>query len=138
MPVMSEKKWEKHSNPWSGWSRMISYPLLFVAIWYHNWLALLLIAIWFAINPFLFPKPKSIDNWMSKGVLGEKIWTEKSHMDFPQLLNLFNGVFFIVAIYASYHNLLWHTFYSVILSSVFKMWFMDRMVFYYDYENSKK
>jgi len=132
MPVLSEKTWERHSNPWSGWTRVLSLPLIFVPIWYHNLYGLIAVIIWFAINPFIFPKPKSTDNWMSKSIFGEKLWTDKYRLDFPQLLNVLNGVFFIITIYASYYNMFWHVFYSVMASFIFKMWYLDRMVFYFE------
>ncbi len=69
---------------------------------------------------------------MSKSVLGEQIWTKKYHFDFPQLLNVFNGVFFVIALYASYKNMLWHVVYPVALSLIFKLWFLDRMTFIYE------
>lgn len=137
MSVLSKKSWEKHSNPWSGWTRIISLPLLFIAIWYHNLYALFAVLVWFAINPFIFPKPKSTDNWMSKSIFGEQLWTEKYRLDFSQLLNYFNLIFFVIAVYASFHNLFWHVFYSVIAQWTFKLWFLDRMVFYYE-ENENK
>ena len=35
------------------------------------------VASFFAINPILFPEPKSKDGWMSKSILGEELWTKK-------------------------------------------------------------
>ena len=87
MAIMTEKTWEKHANSWSGWTRMVTYPLLYIPFWFlsdfindpsANWfmpVGLLIVIIWFVINPRIFPKPKSYENWMSKGVFGEKIWT---------------------------------------------------------------
>ncbi len=124
--------WKRHINPWSGWSRMLTFPFLFIAVWYHNWIALAVVIVWYAVNPFLFPEPKSTDNFMSKAVLGEKLWTEKIRTRFPNVLNVCNGIFFVVALYASYRNMLWHVVYSAILSLTFKMWFLDRMVFIYE------
>ncbi len=85
---MSDKTWARHSNPWSGWTRVVTYPLLYVPIWLHNWYLLVIVAVWFALNPRIFPKPKINDNWISKGVLGEQLWTQKWHWDFPMALGL--------------------------------------------------
>jgi hypothetical protein len=127
--------WKRHVNPWSGWSRMLSYPFLFLAIWYHNWIALIIVIVWYIANPFLFPEPESTDNFMSKAVLGEKLWTGKMRSKFPNVLNGFNGIFFVIALYASYTNMLWHVVYPAILSLTFKMWFLDRMVRLYESHN---
>ena len=45
------------------------------------------------------------------------------------------GLFFFIMIYAAFNNLLEITVFSTILSSVFKLWYLDRMVLYY--ENNK-
>lgn len=34
-------------------------------------------------------KPKSTENWMSKGVLGEQLWIQHWHWDFPMMLGIF-------------------------------------------------
>ena len=85
--IMKDETWYRHANPWSGWSRILSQPILYVPIWFlqdfianpvQNWyviLGFILVAVWYAINPLIFPKPKNYDNWISKGVLGEKAWT---------------------------------------------------------------
>ena len=71
---------------------------------------------------------------MSRSILGEELWTKKGVLqkDFPTILNLFNGLFFFVLIYAAYKNFLEITVFSTILSSVFKLWYLDRMVDYYE------
>ena len=61
MAIMAEKTWEKHANPWSGWTRMITYPLLYLPFWFLsdfidnpsvNWfmpIGLLIVIIWFIV-----------------------------------------------------------------------------------------
>ena len=77
---MNATTWARHANPWSGWSRVSILPLLTVAAWSRVWIgwwALLPVAavlIWTWLNPRLFPPPASTDNWMSRGILGERIW----------------------------------------------------------------
>jgi hypothetical protein len=78
--AMTDATWDRHANPWSGWSRISILPLLALAVWSRVWLgwwALIPVAavlLWAWVNPRLFPPPASVDNWMSKGVLGERIW----------------------------------------------------------------
>jgi len=66
------------------------------------------------------------------------LWTKKGVLqkDFPTILNLFNGFFFFILIYAAYNNLLEITIFSTMLSSVFKLWYLDRMVLYYENEKA--
>lgn len=105
-----------------------------VPIWLQNWYLLLLLLAFFAINPVLFPEPKNKENWMSKSILGEELWIKQGlfQKDFPTLLNLCNGIFFFIMIYGAYNKLLEVTIFSAILSSVFKLWYLDRMVRMYE------
>ncbi|MBN4065835.1 hypothetical protein JYT51_00715 [Candidatus Amoebophilus asiaticus] len=139
MAILSKKVWKKHTNPWSGWTRILGFYFIPVAIWYHNWYFLAGLIVFFAVNPFLFPEPKSKDNWMSKSILGEEVWHKKGlfQKDIPTVLNIFNGIFFGIMIYGAYTNLLEVTVSSTILSGVFKLWFLDRMVFYYKLPEQK-
>ncbi len=35
---MTDAVWQRHTNPWSVWTRYASLPLLIVAIWSRVWL----------------------------------------------------------------------------------------------------
>ena len=129
MKVFNKRIWKKHANPWSGWTRVIAFLLFPVPIWYHSWIGLGIVLFFFAINPFLFAEPKSTDNWMSKSILGEEMWTKNGlfQRDFPTVLNILNGLSFFLMVYSAFNQLIFVTIFSTILSSVFKLWFLDRM-----------
>ena len=73
----------RHANPWSAFTRFTVLPLLALAIWSRvwvgpwAWLLILLTLIWNWLNPRLFSPPSSLDNWASRGVLGERIWLNR-------------------------------------------------------------
>lgn len=138
MKIFSEKIWLRHTNPLSGWTRVIAFFLIPIPVWFQDWYALLVLIVFFAVNPILFPEPKNKNNWMSKSILGEELWTKKGviQKDFPTVLNIGNGVFFFIMLYAAYNQLLEIAVFSTILSSVFKLWYLDRMVLYYDTRSS--
>ena len=138
MKIFNEKIWRRHTNPLSGWTRIIAFFLIPFPIWTQDWYLLFVLLVFFAVNPILFPEPKSKNNWMSKSILGEEMWTKEGILqkDFPTVLNLFNGLFFFILVYGAYSNLLEVTFFSTILSSVFKLWYLDRMVLYYENKKS--
>ena len=35
---MSEDTWQRHSNPWSVWTRFTALPLIILAAWSRVWL----------------------------------------------------------------------------------------------------
>jgi len=55
---LREEFWLRHSNPWSGLTRMLITPFLYLTIWYHNRIGLGVIILWTIVNPVVFPKPK--------------------------------------------------------------------------------
>jgi len=72
-----KKSGERHTNPLSGWTRIIAFFLIPFPIWTQDWYLLLVLLAFFAVNPILFPEPKSKNSWMSKSILGEEIWTKE-------------------------------------------------------------
>lgn len=138
---MNDRAWERHTNPWSGWSRVSILPLFAVAVWSRVWLgwwALIPIGgvlLWTWLNPRLFPPPASTDNWMSKGVLGERMWV--SRRDDPRfahhapvvrnltLLASAGAVVLVVGLILLNPSL---TGAGLAVAMLSKLWFMDRMV----------
>ncbi|MFN3188406.1 MAG: DUF6653 family protein [Candidatus Paceibacteria bacterium] len=131
MAILSEATWERHANPWSGWTRALSMSALAVGLYLHSFWILGAVAFWLIINPMLFPKPKSVDNWMSKGVLGEQLYYKdgkKFKKDLPTLLNVINAPVFVAFIYLGWQQELMLLILAGILTRVIKFWFIDRMV----------
>lgn len=78
---MTEQVWRRHANPWSGWSRAVTgLPLIALAVWSRVWVGWWslgcfgVVALWLWLNPRVFPAPRRYDAWMSRGVMGEKVF----------------------------------------------------------------
>ena len=142
---MSDETWKRHANPWSGWTRFAAMPLLTAAIWSRLWLgwgalaplALVVIFIW--INPRMFPAPKTTGHWMSRGVLGERVWLNRKNIPIPdryewqaQILNLCAGIGLIPYAYGLWRLEVVPTVLGMVLIIGFKTWFLARMVSLYD------
>ena len=131
MAILSDRVWDRHANPWSGWSRVLSMPMLAVGLYLHSYLIIGITLVWLVVNPVLFPRPKSVDNWMSKGVIGERLYFKdgkKLRRDLPTLLNLANVPLFGLFIYFGWQQELIPLVLSSLLVMVVKFWFIDRMV----------
>ena len=105
-------------------------PLLATGLYFHNLWILGIAAVWMAINPVVFPKPHSVDNWMSKGVLGERLYYKdgkKIKKDLPTLLNVLNLPAFLAFIYFSWQQDVMLMILACLLSMTLKFWFIDRM-----------
>ncbi|MFC7474650.1 DUF6653 family protein [Dankookia sp. GCM10030260] len=133
--------WARHANPWSGWTRMAVLPLLALAGWSRVWiggwaalpLALLVVFLW--LNPRLFPPPRHLDAWISRGVLGEQRWLDRDrvpvppqHRRLPHLLAALAGAGAIGLVYGVVMLEPWPTLLGLVVAYLGKLWFIDRMV----------
>ena len=142
---MSDAVWERHANPLSVWTRYSVLPILVIAFWSRIWLGwwstiCVVIAIgWTWINPRLFQKPKSTNNWASKAVLGERVWLNRKnipvpeyHRIFPNVLSAIASIAMVLCIYGVVKLEVWPTISGIVLAYMAKSWFLDRMVWLYE------
>lgn len=144
---MSDEVWMRHANPWSLWTRILGYPLLILVFWSRKWFGIyflipvVIYLLWAWLSPRLFPKPKSTNNWASKGVLGEKIFTErkKEQIEVPKHHLIAVNVTITIAmlgvvilIYGLYVLNIYITLLGGSMAFLGKMWFCDRMVWFFD------
>lgn len=142
---MSEETWQRHTNPWSVWTRIIILPIFILILWYQSWLGiwtiilLAIIIIWTWLNPRVFAKPHTTNNWASKAVLGERIWINHNNIPIPtrhrmmaHLLSLlaFSGLPFLT--WGIWQQSLWPTLFGCLLVYSGKLWFLDRMVWLFE------
>jgi len=135
----------RHANPKSVWSRFTVLPILIVAFWSRIWLgwwALLPIVLaiaWMFLNPVVFPKASSTDNWASKAVLGERVWANRHRVPvpdhqkkLPNVLNAASALGMVVVIWGVVMLSMWPTITGAIVGVTFKLWYVDRMVWLYE------
>jgi hypothetical protein len=142
--AMNSTVWARHANPWSGWSRVSILPLLAIAAWSRIWIGwwalipVLAVLAWTWLNPRLFPPPASTDSWMSKGVLGERIWLSHSkdtvlahHVPVVRALTITasTGTVLLLVGLAALNLPLAMT--GLVVTMLSKLWILDRMVWVY-------
>lgn len=138
---MDDATWARHSNPLSGWSRISILPLFALAIWSRDWLGwhavwpVVAVVLWTWLNPRLFGPPTSQDAWMTRGVMGERIWLARAsdpipthHAQVTWILNLAAGLSVIVLGAGLWRLDFGLTLAGLIGSMGAKLWFLDRMV----------
>jgi hypothetical protein len=142
---MSDEVWERHANPWSVWSRFTALPFLVLAIWSRAWIGRWAVVptaaalLWTWLNPRLFPRPASTDNWASKAVLGERVWLNRETIPIPpgqrtlpHLLNVVSGIGAVLVVWGLIARAVWPTVLGTVLAYLGKLWFVDRMVWLYE------
>jgi hypothetical protein len=138
---MTDETWERHANPWSVWTRFTAFPALILAAWSRAWLGRWAVVpfgaatLWTWLNPRLFEKPASTDNWASKAVLGERVWMNRDavplpprYRTFPIVLNGLSAAALLVAIWGLVRLSAWPTFLGAALAVALKTWFLNEMV----------
>jgi hypothetical protein len=140
--AMDEAAWARHANPWSGWTRVATLPLLVLALWSRTWIgpwwaAALVAALlaWTWANPRAFPPPRTTAAWMSRAVLGERLWLARDtvpipahHRRIPHLLAALAMAGLPVLAWGIAMLEVWPTLLGLALSMLGKLWFVDRMV----------
>jgi hypothetical protein len=129
--IHTEQSWKRHSNPWSVWTRILSYPLAYVPVWNRCWKQGALVGAWLTANPVIFPAPEDDSSWATRCVLGEQLWTAKRR-DFPMALNSASAVFYAGALLVAYKRRFWPLMFFGGTSYLLKLWFLDRMTYYYE------
>ena len=142
--------WERHSNPWSVWTRAATLPFVFLAVWSHGWLGwgfvlpLGLVAFWLWWNPRAFPPPNHTDCWASKATFGERVWAQRKKRgvsaEFNRVIWLtacIAGAGFLLGLWGCWRNELWPAFCGLCVSYLGKFWFLDRMVWLFELERQK-
>ena len=141
---MSDETWQRHTNPWSVWTRFSVLPLLIVAIWSRVWIdwwslvPITLAVIWAWYNPRIFKIPKSTSNWASMSVLGERVWLNRNnisvpvhHKIMPNILNIVAMIGLPFIVWGIWMLNIWAMFSGCIFVYAGKLWFLDRMVWLY-------
>ena len=142
---MDDATWLRHANPWSVWSRASVLPLVVLAIWSRNWLgwwswaAVAAAVAWMWANPRVFHRPKNMDNWASRGVLGERVWLNRDavpvperHRVVPHVLNVVTALGTAFVVWGLVTLAVWPTLFGSVLIYCGKLWFLDRMVWLYE------
>jgi len=142
---MTDEVWERHANPWSVWTRYLALPVLVFSIWSRMWIGwwslvpILLSVVWIWLNPRVFKKPRSTNNWASKAVLGERVWLNRKEIPIPEhhhpvinILNTISTAGTLICVWGLIKLSVWVTIFGVVLVVLGKSWFLDRMVWLYD------
>lgn len=142
---MTDEVWQRHTNPWSVWTRYSALPLLVLAVWSRVWWGgwaiapSVVVILWIWLNPRLFPRPQSTRNWASKAVLGERVWLNRQQVPIPPhfapviaVTNAINLTGFVICVVGLVNLAVWPTVLGTSWVIVGKTWFLDRMVWLYE------
>lgn len=129
-----ERFWNRHSNPKSGWSRLLSYPVLMATIYLRKPRAFLATVAFLLVNPILFPEPdeSAVDDWMYRGVRAEEFWTDEGRslvgVGYPQILNVLNAAASGYALVSAVRRKPVGTVVGTLTTMALKLWFIQVLI----------
>jgi hypothetical protein len=135
--VDAETVWGRHSNPKSGWSRLLSWPVFVVALYYRKGWLMVVTVLFLVVNPVLFREPVGEpDDWMYKVVQAEQRWLGDGHrllgLGYPQVLNTLSVPVMLYGLYAAYKQKPVSTTVFTLASQVLNQWCMKVIVDHYE------
>ncbi|WP_337333762.1 DUF6653 family protein [Mycolicibacillus trivialis] len=86
--VLRRAVFARHANPWSAWSRWATTPLIALPVWTRSRRHAAAVAVWFAVNPVLFPPPADTRAWSTRAMLGEERWITERPRDGALLVSM--------------------------------------------------
>lgn len=137
-----ERFWERHSNPKSGWSRVLVLPVLLYAVYHRRWKLAAAAVVFTVINPVLFSPPKDEHAWMTRVVLAEQWWTDELEnsvlgLSYPPILNLLNIPATGYAFVSAYRKKPIQVVLGGLASISLKFWYVGALVRQYDTEKQR-
>jgi hypothetical protein len=91
----------RHAHPLSAWSRWATTPLVLLPVWTRRRSHALTVAIWFALNPVIFPKVSDERPWATRAMLGEELWISRRPRDSATALSVVTSLVAVVALVAA-------------------------------------
>ncbi len=136
MATLPDRVWKRHSNPWSGWTRVPTGAVMVAAVHQRDLRLLLAALVWTVVNPLLFSPPEDESAWMTRAVLAERWWIEEGHStvgtDYPNVCNAVGALGFLGALLAAWRRRPRAATVGVAVSVGFKLWWLAVLVRRYD------
>src|SRR5918992_2041061 len=133
---LRRKVFERHSNPWSAWSRWGTTPLVVVPVWTRKWTHAVPVLAWMIANAVVFPKPEHERAWATRAVLGEEMWIVERPRDAAMAVNAGSTAFLAAALIAARKRTLVPAVAATAGAMALIMVYWKQMADYYDAEQA--
>ena len=124
----------RHCNPWSAWTRWASTPLILVPAWTRRRNHAVLIALWLAVNPFVFGKPGHERAWSTRAMLGEELWISRRPRDAAMVVSALTSAVSLSAIIAARRHRLLPAAIATAVQMSLTLVYWEQMVRYFERE----
>ncbi|WP_197283775.1 DUF6653 family protein [Mycobacterium sp. Marseille-P9652] len=135
MPLVARVRraiFARHCHPWSAWTRWASAPLILVPVWTRRWREAALVALWLAINPFVFGKPPHQRAWATRAMLGEELWISRRPRDAAVAVSAVTSAAAVAALVAARRRRLRTAAIAVAVQMALTLVYWQQMVRYFE------
>jgi len=128
----------RHCNPWSAWTRLASIPVIVLTAWTRRWSHAVLIALWLAVNPFVFGKPEYERAWSTRAMLGEEQWISRRPRDAAMFVSALTSATAVGAVIAAHRHRLIPAVIATAVQMALTLLYWEQMVRYFERQSRAK
>ncbi|MCV7167999.1 hypothetical protein H7I75_28515 [Mycobacterium stomatepiae] len=108
--------------------------MILVPVWTRRRGHAVWLAVWLAVNPFVFGKPTQLRAWSTRAMLGEELWISRRPHDRAAVVSGLTSATALVAIVAARRHLLLPAAIAIVLQMSLTLLYWEQMVRYLDGE----
>ena len=127
----------RHCHPWSAWTRWASTPLILVPPWTRRARHAVWIALWLAVNPFVFGKPPHHRAWSTRAMLGEERWISRRPRDAAMLVSAATSAAALGAVLAARRHRMRPALIAITVQMALTLVYWQQMVRYLERESPR-
>jgi hypothetical protein len=106
--------------------------LTLVPAWTRRWSHALLIAVWLAVNPFVFGKPRHHRAWSTRAMLGEELWISRRPRDVAMAVSAVTSAVSVFAVVAARRHRLRPAAIATAVQMTLTLVYWEQMARYFD------
>jgi hypothetical protein len=103
-----------------------------VPAWTRRWSHGLWIALWLAVNPFVFGKPADERAWSTRAMLGEELWISRRRGDAAMLVSVATSAAALSGVLAARRHRLIPALIASAVQMALTLVYWEQMVRYFD------
>jgi hypothetical protein len=108
--------------------------LTLVPAWTRRWSHAVVLAVWLAVNPFVFGKPAHQRAWSTRAMLGEELWITRRPRDAAMFVSALTSVASLGAVFSARRCRLVPAAIATVVQMALTLVYWEQMVRYFDRE----
>ena len=107
-------------------------------VWTRRWGHAVVLAVWLAVNPFVFGKPAHQRAWSTRAMLGEELWISRRPRDAAMFVSALSSAAAVGALVSARRRLLLPAALATAMQMALTLVYWEQMVRYFDRQRAAK